>query len=126
MPYKVVLPLPLVRIDPLPDEIENTLDLELLIDRRVRAEGDCLLWTGNVNQGGIPIIASPNDKTLSLSVHRLQYTRHRGPIADALTVGTSCLNKRCLEPDHLLVRNKRWVWRELREKRERDRVKTGG
>ena len=118
--YKTILPLSLETIEPLPDGLPVLVDLEALIDNNVRREGDCLLWTGQVNQQGFPTAHPVVGKTASLSPRRLQYTRHFGPIAGTLAVISSCENRRCLEPAHMTAgRQRSWTERN-REERERN------
>jgi hypothetical protein len=105
--YKTLLPLPLETVQPLPEPEPVILDLEKAIDSRVsRGTTGCLLWQGTVNQRGLPTL-HPDGKT-TRSVRRLQYIRYFGPVPAGLVVKTTCFNKRCLEPDHLIARKKAW------------------
>lgn len=104
-PYKTLLPLilPEAEVHPLPSEIAEYLDLEKIIDTKVRREGECLHWEGGLSHTGMPVVSL---NVTSLSVRPLQYARHHGPVPDGLVVGVTCGRETCLEPAHLIARKK--------------------
>lgn len=58
----------------------------------------CWLWEGATYQNGYGWIKSFGNV---VSVHRLSYELHKGPIPDGMHILHSCDVRRCINPDHL-------------------------
>jgi hypothetical protein len=84
--------------------LPGALDLEKIIDRFVSRETNgCLVWRGKVNNRGLLLVTvGPTSR----AVHRLQYTRQFGPIPVGKAIGWTCGNRLCLEPSHLVPKDK--------------------
>jgi hypothetical protein len=73
----------------------------VLEDRRVVPQGECLVWTGTGTRsdgGGYGQVMIARQRYL---VHRLAYEQSIGPIPEGLTIDHLCRTKRCVRPDHL-------------------------
>lgn len=66
--------------------------------RHVDKSGTCWNWTGATNSNGYPLWAVHQKTKLA---HRVAYAGLVGPIPDGLTIDHLCMNKRCVNPDHL-------------------------
>lgn len=64
-----------------------------------RREGECLLWTGEVNNKGYGRIRTVEGK--NFLPHRVAYTLAYGPIPEGMFVCHKCDTPRCCEPSHL-------------------------
>lgn len=64
---------------------------------KLRPDGDCWTWTGNVagRYGHV------RDQGRTYQVHRLVYSLLVGPIPDGLTLDHLCRNRLCVNPAHL-------------------------
>lgn len=88
--------------------------------KRVKQEGDCLIWQLSVRNNGygqMAIYANPRSKNRvlvsSVSVHRLSYAMangieslpygHQGPKPHTLVIDHICNNRLCVNPEHLQV-----------------------
>ena len=69
------------------------------LDNRVRTEGDCLIWTGSVNQWGYGRTKTQNGGLRV--VHHLAWERANGPIPDGMELDHVCFNRACINTDHL-------------------------
>lgn len=69
--------------------------------RQVEKSDGCWNWTGYKTQYGYGLLR----KTTSpeRSVHRLSWTLHVGPIPEGMQVHHTCMNRGCVNPDHLEV-----------------------
>lgn len=69
----------------------------------VEQSGDCIFWTGRLNNMGYGICSAGRGGKASggMAVHRWFYERFRGPIPDGLVLDHLCRNPRCVNVDHL-------------------------
>lgn len=58
----------------------------------------CWNWTGSMSDNGYGVVNLDNR---SAGAHRVVYERLIGPIPDGLHLDHLCLNRRCVNPDHL-------------------------
>lgn len=100
-------------IDPCPDPDEQLIISAVsMLDRRdhimsrimarcVRV-GDCLIWqgphSGSGRGGGYPRMSLDGQ---TVAVHRVVYTHHNGYIPSRKQIDHVCMNRLCLERDHL-------------------------
>ena len=61
--------------------------------------GECWLWTGSTDGYGRYGKMTLNKKTIAS--HRASYLHHHGEIPVGLIVRHKCVNKHCVNPDHL-------------------------
>ena len=63
----------------------------------------CWIWTGTLDRDGYGTFRPrpEPDRRLYFAAHRLAFHLLRGPIPDGLTIDHLCLNKACVNPDHL-------------------------
>lgn len=66
---------------------------------RSTKQGECLVWTGHINQKGYPRMNVGGDK-LAL-VYRYVWERENGPIPDGAEIDHICFNRACIELSHL-------------------------
>ena len=70
---------------------------------RTKQSGDCQIWQGGTHQQGYPMIRWRGSMKL---VARIVMEDKLGrPLERWERVGTTCGNKRCLNPDHMHIRN---------------------
>lgn len=67
----------------------------------VREDGDCLTWTGSIQTKGYG--STTDGFGRSTLAHRRAWIAANGPIPDGLTVDHLCMNKRCVNVDHMEV-----------------------
>lgn len=67
---------------------------------RTRREGDCLVWTGALNNSGYGHIGSDGRVTRA---HRYAWEQERGPIPDGAELDHICWNRACVNVEHLRV-----------------------
>ncbi len=73
--------------------------LKARLEEKVQWVGDCLEWTGNLNQmsyGRIWI-----GQRTSYRAHRAAYAVAHGGIPDGMVIDHLCRNPKCCNPDHL-------------------------
>lgn len=71
----------------------------LSLDESVRPDGDCLIWTGEIDsRGGYGRIVI---KGKAYSAHRYAYEQARGPVAPEMRVDHICHNRACVNVAHL-------------------------
>lgn len=78
--------------------------LDAFIDARLSPNEltGCLEWTGALSRYGYGTVKLPTgSKPSTLSAHRANYVRKRGPIPDGLHLDHLCRNPKCCNPDHL-------------------------
>lgn len=63
--------------------------------------GPCILWDRAVQSKGYG--SETNGRGSSQLVHRRVWEEARGPIPDGMTIDHLCLQKRCMNPDHMEV-----------------------
>lgn len=69
---------------------------------KVRAEGECVVFTGKTNRRGYGRTSVQRDgQTVEIMAHRVVYEHHRGPIPDGLGILHSCDNPPCVNIAHL-------------------------
>jgi hypothetical protein len=86
-----------------PDVMRHPLPAERLAAMSVRV-GDCLIWTGNVNNRGYGKMGfATNDgrRRRNRYAHRVAYEVHVGPIPHGRSILHSCDTPACIEPSHL-------------------------
>jgi hypothetical protein len=71
------------------------------VSRRVRNEGDCIMWLGARNNRGYGSVGIGGNR--SALVHRYVYEQMVGPIAEGMTIDHLCMNKLCVNVEHLEV-----------------------
>ena len=69
------------------------------IRARCTEDGDCWLWNDAVNEAGLPRYGKG-------SARRKIWTTLNGPINGPYFVGCICRERRCLNPEHLVLRTK--------------------
>lgn len=62
------------------------------------ANSECVVWTGALNSRGYGVYRHEGRAAL---VHRVAWVDAHGEIPDGLTVDHLCLNRRCVNVDHL-------------------------
>lgn len=65
---------------------------------RVQIGESCWEWSGARIKGGYACIRYHRKL---LTVHRVSYELHKGPIPEGLTIDHLCRNRGCVNPDHL-------------------------
>lgn len=71
---------------------------------RTKQDGECLLWTGEVNPEGFGIVRiGGGRKGRKTRVHRLAWSLSNPGAEAPLQVGHSCGRKRCVNPAHLFA-----------------------
>lgn len=65
---------------------------------KVDRTGDCWLWAGRKQHQGYAVFVIKSNPNLA---HRISYLHHHGEIPVGLVVRHKCLNKHCVNPDHL-------------------------
>lgn len=75
---------------------------ERLRARTAITPSGCWLWLGTHTAAGYGTVSYRRaGQRFGTTAHRLSLTLFRGPIADALDVDHLCLNRGCVNPDHL-------------------------
>jgi len=72
--------------------------------KRVERRGECLVFTGCVNNKGYGKVGVRDEGPQY--AHRISYVHHHGPIPDDMVVMHSCDNPPCVEPTHLSLGSK--------------------
>lgn len=73
---------------------------ERLLSRYEVTPDGCWRWTGTLTHGGYGQIARHGR---NVTAHRAMWEHLRGPIPEGLVIDHLCLNRRCVNPDHLEV-----------------------
>jgi hypothetical protein len=60
----------------------------------------CWVWQGTLTWGGYGQISRQGRNVIA---HRAVWEHERGPIAPGMTIDHLCLNRACVNPDHLEV-----------------------
>ena len=74
------------------------VDPDEAVRNRVEQVGECLIWTGHINQDGYPRM---NIGGRLFMVYRYVWERSKGPIPEDLEVNHTCFNRACIKLDHL-------------------------
>lgn len=69
-----------------------------IVEARTTPEGDCLIWTGNLDKNGY---GRYKHKGREWPAHRLAWAVARGPVPEGLHIDHLCFNKRCVKVEHL-------------------------
>lgn len=70
---------------------------------RTKRDGDCLVWTGALDNYGYGRI---HDGKKTVRAHRWSYEQSVGPIPDGMLIDHICHNPACVLPAHLRLANK--------------------
>lgn len=81
----------MISIDGLPARLQQKINVHPI--------SECWNWTGALNRKGYA--TTSNGHGGSALGHRFVYEALVGPVPDGLTLDHLCLNKRCVNPDHL-------------------------
>lgn len=71
--------------------------------RKVKPQGDCLIWTGGLTLGGYGTFTTDttHDATARTMAHRWSYEQSVGPIPDGWDIDHLCRVRACVNPAHL-------------------------
>jgi hypothetical protein len=69
---------------------------------KVEKTETCWNWTAAL-QNGYGRVVTQQRPTRTTMAHRYSYEMHVGPIPDGMTIDHLCLNRKCVNPDHLEV-----------------------
>lgn len=75
-------------------------DINLILSYTTRV-GECLEWVRCFNTDGYP--RAMIDGYANGKVHRIVYEILNGPINKGLVIRHTCDNKKCINPDHLII-----------------------
>lgn len=75
-------------------------DPEESFRRRTEQQGDCLVWTGTLNNHGYGSISVKGREVMA---HRYAWERANGPIPDGMDIDHRCNNPSCCRVSHLRV-----------------------
>ena len=81
--------------------IAKYTDWREALEKRVRREGDCIVWDGHVNQHGYGRINVGGNRRRV--VHHLAWEQAHGPVPDGMEVDHVCFNRACINVRHLRV-----------------------
>ncbi len=73
---------------------------ERLMSKGVAGPNNCIVWTGYTAPNGYGTISLVGKKRTAY-VHRVSHELHNGPIPEGLTVDHLCMNRACINPNHL-------------------------
>ena len=65
---------------------------------RTERQGDCLIWTGGVNEKGYGRMVAHGER---MAAHRYAWSRAHGDIPAGMVIDHSCYNKSCVNVAHL-------------------------
>lgn len=68
------------------------------LDARTKPSGDCLVWTGVLNDKGYGSIW---DGRRTVAAHRYAHELFNGPIPHGTVIDHTCWNRACVNPEHL-------------------------
>jgi len=75
---------------------------KIMMQSRKSADNDCLLWCGQISNGGYgQILLKTSDGNKMHSAHRASYELFNGPIEKNKIITQSCKNRLCVNPKHL-------------------------
>lgn len=77
----------------------NISVLPMNMRAKVIDTGDCWIWTGAIQTRGYGSVTDGRGKPML--AHRRAYIEAIGPIPEGLTIDHLCMNKSCVNPDHL-------------------------
>jgi hypothetical protein len=84
---------------------EYSVILAARMAKRVRSDGDCWVWIGEINPKGYGRMSlrRPNGKFTSTGAHRVSWLVYRGWLPDELQIDHLCFRRSCINPEHLDV-----------------------
>jgi hypothetical protein len=71
--------------------------------KHVNKTNDCWEWTSAIDTYGYGIIQLTKPVRINKKAHRISYELSVGPIPEGMTIDHLCLNKKCVNPEHLEV-----------------------
>jgi len=78
--------------------------MEDLFLKKIKKTDSCWLWTGAIATTGYGIISikdSVTNRRKSIYAHRVSFTLFKGDIPGRLVIDHLCMNKICVNPEHL-------------------------
>lgn len=77
-------------------------NIAIYLNVHTKRDGECLVWTGNVQKRGYGRVDSYWEETAGEQyAHRLSYAFHNGVIWPGHNIIHRCSNKTCVDPKHL-------------------------
>jgi hypothetical protein len=77
--------------------------LEERLFEKTEWQGECLVWTGYVNEDGYGRFSEGGHQGRMVMVHRVAWELVHGPIPDGMRVLHSCDNPPCVLDEHLFL-----------------------
>jgi hypothetical protein len=68
---------------------------------KINKTPDCWLWTGYINDSGYGCFGVKH-RNIERS-HRVAYELWKGPIPEGYLIRHTCDNRKCVNPDHLII-----------------------
>ena len=81
--------------------IAKYADWREALEKRVRREGDCVVWTGHKNSKGYGRVQVGGNRLRV--VHHLAWEQVHGPVPEGMEIDHVCFNRACVNVDHLRV-----------------------
>jgi hypothetical protein len=86
----------------LPKEPREVQKIKDRLKSKTKADGDCLIWTGNVvRRYGHICLTFPKRNEKTVKAHRLSFALFKGKIPKGLYVLHTCDRPLCINPEHL-------------------------
>lgn len=74
------------------------------LDAYTRAAGECVVWTGHLDEGGYARLTVEGAKVYA---HRWVWERVNGPVSRGTDVDHTCHNRACVKIEHLRLASRR-------------------